>query len=328
VKRREFIGLLGAATASVPFAARAQQAERMRRVGVLTTLAEDDPEGQSLLDAFQQRLGVLGWVDGRNIQYEIRRTLANPERAQAFAAEFADMKPSVVLMIGGTASSALLKQTRTVPAIFVTDTDPVAAGFVKSLARPGGNATGFVAFERSQGPKWLELLKEIAPATARVFILTSDNPQSHAVLPIIQAALPAFGMQGIDALIHDAAEIERRVTQAAREPNSGLLVLASSVAFVHRDLIVARAAERRLPAVYTNSVYVRSGGLLSFGIDRRDQFRQAADYADRILRGASPADLPVQTPTRFELAVNLKTAKALGLTVPPTLLARADEVIE
>jgi len=327
MKRREFILALGGAAASMPLAARAQQSG-VRRVGVLSTFAEDDPEGQSLLDAFQQRLRVLGWVAGRNVQFEIRRTIGSPERAQAFAAEFADMKPGVVLTVGGTAASALLKQTRTVPAIFVTDTDPVAAGFVASLARPGGNATGFVSFERSQGPKWLEMLKEIAPETARVFILASDNPQSRVVLPVIQAALPALGVRGTELLIHDAIEIEQRIAEAAHAPNSGLLVLASTVAFVHRDLIIARAAEQRLPAVYTNSVFVHSGGLVSFGTDRLDQFRQAADYADRILRGESPSELPVQTPTRFELVVNLKTAKALGLTVPPTLLARADEVIE
>ena len=326
MNRREIITLMGGAAAAWPAVARAQ--ERVRRIGVLTTLPEDDVEGRALLDAFRHRLEELGWVEGHNAKFEVRHTIGNPERALAFAAEFASMKPGAVLVIGGTASAALLKQTRTVPAVFITDTDPVATGWVTSLARPGGNATGFVSFEVTQGPKWLEMLKEVAPTTARVFIFSSDNPQSRVVLPTIEAALPKFGVSGINTYIHDSTEIDRRFQEAAGQPNVGLLVLASTVALVHRDLIVAQASQRRLPAVYTNSIFVRSGGLISYGIDRPDQFRQAAGYVDRILRGEKPADLPVQGPTKYELVINLKTAKALGLTLPQSLLVRADEVIE
>jgi putative ABC transport system substrate-binding protein len=327
IRRREFISLLGVATAW-PFAVRAQQNGVMQRVGVLTTLSEDDVEGRAWLDAFRHRLAELGWAEGRNIQLEVLRTIGSPERAQTFAAEFANTKPGVVLTIGGTASAALVKQTNTVPAVFVTDTDPVAAGWVTSLARPGGNATGFVSFEITQGPKWLEMLKEIAPAMSRVFIFSSDNPQARVVLPTVEGALPKLGIAGSNAYVHDANEIERHFEAAARQPNAGVLVLASTISFLHRGLIVARAAEKRLPAVYTNSVFVRDGGLMSYGIDRTDQYRQAAGYVDRILRGEKPANLPVQTPTKFELVVNLKTAKALGLTIPTKLLTLADDVIE
>jgi putative tryptophan/tyrosine transport system substrate-binding protein len=331
VKRRAFISLLGgAATLPIlqPLTARAQQGEHPRRVGVLTTLAENDLEDRAWLGAFRQRLQELGWVEGRNVQFAYRRTMGRPDLAETFASEIVASRPDMILIFGGTATSALLKQTRTVPAIFVMDTDPVQAGFVASLARPGGNATGFTSFERTLGPKWLELLKQIAPGIDRVVILHSDNPQATVVLPTIEAALPLFKLQVTDAIVHDAKEIERAIDETAGHAHVGLLVLASTVAFLNRDLITARAASLRLPAVYTNSVFIRSGGLLSYGVDRLEQFRQAAGYADRILRGEKPADLPVQTPIKFELIINLKTAKTLGLDIPSTLLALADEVIE
>jgi putative ABC transport system substrate-binding protein len=327
MQRREFITLLGGAAALWPLTPHAQQSGT-RRIGVLANLDEGDPEDREEVGVFRKHLEQLGWVEGRNIEVEIRRTVGSPDRARAFAAELVGLKPEAILVIGGTAAVALQRETRSLPIVFVTDTDPVAAGWVPSLARPGGNVTGFTFFERSLGPKWLELLKQIAPEVARVTILSADNPQSRVVLPTIEAALPSFGLLGTVARVHDATEIEQAIDIAAREPNTGLVVLASTVAYVHRESIIARASRYRLPSVYTNSVFCRSGGLLSYGTDRADQFRKAANYVDRILRGDKAADLPVQTPTKFEMVVNLKTARALGISLPPLLLAIADEVIE
>lgn len=330
MKRREFIGRLSlAAMAGIwPLAARGQQPDRVRRIGVLMNLTESDPEGQSYLTAFQKRIRDLGWVEGTNLHIEYRRTGGSPERARAFAQELAGMKPDVILVSGGTALSAIMKETRSVPIVFVALVDPVAAGFVSSLARPGGNATGFTGFEPTIGAKWLEMLKEIAPGIKRAVILTSDNPISSVVLPMVEAAIPSFGLEATIAHVHDAAEIGQAIAASAGEPNAGLLVLAGTVGLVHRDVIIALAARYRLPAIYTEAVFSRNGGLISFGYDRVDDFRNAASYVDRILRGEKPSDLPVQGSTKFELIVNLKTAKALGIEIPPTILSRADDVID
>jgi putative ABC transport system substrate-binding protein len=327
MRRRECITLLGGAVVAWPLAARAQQSERMRRIGVLMNLAESDPEGQALLAAFRQRVRDLGWVEGRNIQMEYRWTVASADRARALAAELVGMKPDVILASGGTALSALLQETRSVPIVFVGAGDP----FIASLARPGGNATGFTASEATIGTKWLEMLKEIAPGITRVVILSSDNPGSSVLLPPLEAAAASLGVRATVAHVHDAAEIERAIDASAREPNVGLLVLAGSLAGVHRDLIIALAARYRLPAIYARAAAPRRGGLLSYGvngIEINDNYRKAAEYVDRILRGEKPSDLPVQAPTKYELVINLKTAKALGLTVPLTLQVQADEVIE
>jgi putative tryptophan/tyrosine transport system substrate-binding protein len=328
MRRREFMATLWA-TAAWSFAARAQQQpERIRRVGVLTTLSESDPEGQALLAVFRQRMRELGWVEGRNILLDDRRTLGKPDRALVLAAELVGTKPDVILVSGGTALSALMQETRSVPIVFVAAADPVELGYVASLSRPDGNATGFTAFERVIGPKWLEILKEIAPSVTRVLLLNPNNPASVLLLPIIKATAPSIGLQVVVTEVHDASEIEQAIDAYGREPNVGLLVAGSSLATVHRDLIIALAARNRLPAAYPDSVFPRSGGLFSYAIDRKDDYRNAASYVHRILLGEKPGDLPVQTPTKFELVINLKTAKALGLTVPLSLRGRADEVIE
>ena len=328
IPRREFITLLGGAAAAWPGAARAQQSSPVRRVGVLMNLAESDPEGQTELTAFRQRIRQLGWVEGHNVQIDYRWTVGSPDRARAMAAELVAKKPDVILVTGGTALSMLLGETRSASIVFVMSADPVATGLVASLARPGGNATGFTGLEGTLAPKWLQMLKEIAPGIARVSILTSDNPQSSVMMPILEAAVPSFGVQATLAHVRDAVEIEQTINATARDANVGVLVVPSTITTVHRDLIIALTARHRLPAVYGNSVFPRSGGLLSYSSDRIDPYRQAAGYVDRILRGEKPADLPVQAPTKFELIINLKTAKALGLTVPVTLLVSADEVIE
>jgi putative ABC transport system substrate-binding protein len=328
MKRREFITLLGGAAATWPLAVRAQQGERMRRIGVLLNLAENDPVGQSNLAKLQERLSQLGWRQGFNLELVPRWTAGSPALAQDFARELLRMQPDVVVANGGTATSAALKETRSVPIVFITDGDPVRMGFVASLGRPGGNATGFTGFETTIGPKRLQLLKEIASETSRVVVLNSENPQSLTLLPTIQAAAPKLGIELTIAEVHNAADVERAIETSARESNVGLMALSSGVATVHRDLIIALAAQHRLPCLYAEAVFPRAGGLISYGIDRDDLFRRAAAYADRILRGEKPEGLPVQAPTKFELVINIKTAKALGLEVPETLLLSADEVIE
>jgi putative tryptophan/tyrosine transport system substrate-binding protein len=328
MRRREFITLLGSA-AAWPIAVRAQQPERMRRVSVLVFQAPNESETQVRVAAFVRRLQELGWTDGRNMRIDYRWAAGDDDRARQYAAELAALAPDAVLASGATVVSALQRATRLVPIVFVNVIDPVGAGFVDSLSRPGGNATGFTNFEYGLSGKWLELLKEIAPSVRRAAVLRDPaNPVAGGQLGAIQAVAPSFGVEVSPLGMRDAVELERAVTAFARERNSGLVVTGSPSALRHRQLIITLAARHRLPAVYSNRVYVTAGGLASYGADTAGRFLSAADYVDRILKGEKPADLPVQNPTKYELAINLKTAKALGLEVPPMLLARADEVIE
>jgi putative ABC transport system substrate-binding protein len=327
VKRREFITLLGGVAAS-PFAARAQQGERMRRIGVLTYWTADDAEGQARLAAFAQTLQQLGWSQGRNLGIDTR--WATADDIHRHAAELVALAPDVLVAAAGTATVAALRQaTRTVPIVFVTVIDPVGAGFVANLARPGGNATGFTTFEYGMSAKWLELLKEIAPRVTRAAVLRDPAVASGiGQFGAAQAVAPSLGVELSPVDVRDANEIERAVIEFARGSNGGLIVTGSAAAIVHRELIATLAARHRLPAVYPGRYSVAAGGLISYGPDLIDQFRRAAGYVDRILKGEKPADLPVQAPTKYELVVNLKTAKALGLDIPTSVLARADEVIE
>ncbi len=328
MKRREFIALAGGLVVSSPFAARAQQPDRMRRVGVLMAGA-DDQEPQARLAVFLQALQQLGWTDGRNVRIEYRWAAGNANDIRKYAAELAALAPDVILAGGGAVVPSLQQATRTVPIVFTQTPDPVGAGFVDSLARPGGNATGFMALEYGVGAKWLELLKEIAPGVTRVAVIRDAAISAGlGFFGAIQAVAPSFGVELSPVSVRDADEIERAVAAFARSANGGLIVTGSALANFYSDLIIALAARHKLPAVYFNRVSVTRGGLISYGADVIDQYRHAAGYVDRILRGEKPADLPVQAPTKFEMALNLKTAKALGLTIPPTLLARADEVIE
>ena len=329
MKRRAFITLLGGAAAAWPLAARAQQGERMRRIGVLMSLAADDPEGQARLTAFVQGLQELGWTDGRNVQIDYRWPAGDAERIRRYAAELAALAPDIILAGGGAVVPSLLQATRAIPIVFTQTPDPVGAGFVESLARPGGNVTGFMLYEYGIGAKWLELLKEIAPHVTRAAVIRDAAIASGiGQWGAIQTAAPSFGVELRPVDVRDASEIERAIAAFARSPNGGLIVAASTLAVVHRDLIVTLAARHKLPAVYPSRFFVRSGGLIFYGPDSVEPHRRAAGYVDRILKGEKPADLPVQAPTKYELAINLKTAKALGLDVPPTLIARADEVIE
>jgi putative ABC transport system substrate-binding protein len=328
VKRREFIALIGGAVAW-PLAARAQQREHMRRIGVLWPLAADDPISQARNAAFLQALQQLGWTVGQNIQIDYRWSGGNDEVTRKYAVELAALAPEVILASGSAATGPLLQATRTVPIVFAIVPDPVGAGFVDSLARPGGNATGFISFDYGISGKWLELLKEIAPSVTRAAILR--DPAITAGIGqwgAIQTAAPSLGLETSPLNVRDASEIERAVTAFARSPNGGLVVTGSALANIHRNLIITLAARHRLPAVYFERFFVTAGGLISYGPDFLDQYRRAAAYVDRILKGEQPADLPVQAPTKYVLAVNLKTAKALGLEVPTSVLARADEVIE
>jgi putative ABC transport system substrate-binding protein len=328
VRRREFIALLGGA-AAWPGGAHAQQGGRVRRIGVLIPLAMDDPEAKARVAAFQQGLEHLGWTDGRNVQIDIRWAGGDMESIRKNAAELVALAPDVILAAGGAAMTPLHQATRTVPIVFTQTPDPVGAGFVASLARPGGNATGFTLFEFGISVKWLELLKEIAPHVARAAALRDPALSSGlGELGAIQAVAPTFRVELSVIDVREAPEIERAVTAFARQSNGALIVLSSAVAIVHRDQIIRLAARHQLPTVYFARYFVAAGGLISYGPDTIDPHRRAAAYVDRILKGENPADLPVQAPTKYELAINLKTAKALGLEVPPTLLARADEVIE
>jgi putative ABC transport system substrate-binding protein len=329
MQRREFITLLGGAAVAWPLTARGQQGDRMRRIGVLMPLAADDPEAKARLAAFAQGLRELGWIDGRNVRIDTRWSAGNADEIRKYAAELVALTPDVILAAGGAVVGTLLQATRTVPIVFTQTPDPVGAGFVASLARPGGNATGFTLFEFGISVKWLELLKEIAPGVTRAAALrdpaiTAGIGQFGA----IQGVAPSFGVEVSPIDVRDAPEIERAVTAFGRQPNSGLIVLSSATAIAHRDLIITLAARHKLPVVYFARYFVTGGGLISYGPDTIDPHRRAAAYVDRILKGEKPADLPVQAPTKYELVINLKTAKALGLTVPPSLLARADEVIE
>jgi len=329
MRRRDFITLLGGAAVAWPLAARAQQVERMRRVGVLMPSAEDDPEGQSRLRAFVQGLQQSGWTDGRNLRIDIRWGAGDAERIRRYAAELAALAPDVILAGAGAVIPSLLQATRTVPIVFTQTPDPVGAGFVESLARPGGNVTGFTTFEYGISAKWLELLKEIAPRVTRAAVIrdaaiASGTGQWGA----LQSVAPSFGVELSPVNMLDAGEIERALAAFARSPNGGLIVAASTLAIVHHEPIITLAARYRLPAVYSGRFFVTAGGLTSYGPDSIDPHRRAAGYVDRILKGEKPADLPVQAPTNYELAINLKTARTLGLDVPATLLARADEVID
>jgi putative ABC transport system substrate-binding protein len=329
MQRREFITLLGGAAAMWPHVARGQQGERMRRIGVLLPAPADDPEYQVWVGAFRQALQELGWIDGRNVRIDVRWATVNVTGIRKHAAELAALAPDVILASGTSTVGPLLQATRTVPIVFPIIADPVAGGHVDSLARPGGNATGFMLFEYSISGKWLELLKQIAPGVRRVAVLGDpDTATGPAQFGVIQAVAPLLRVEVSSFNKRDASEIERAVTAFAQTPNGGLIVTAGGPALINRDLVITLAAQHKLPAVYFDRAFVTAGGLLSYGPDRIDLYRRAAGYVDRILKGEKPADMPVQAPTKFELVINLKTAKTLGLTVPPSLLVGADEVIE
>jgi putative ABC transport system substrate-binding protein len=329
VRRRDLIVLLGGATVAWPLATRAQQSDRIKRVGVLSGQAASDSEGQARLAAFLQGLQELGWSVGRNLRIDVRWSAGNADDTRKYAAELVALAPDVIESTGTPAAAMLVQATRTVPIVFTVVVDPVAAGFVDSLARPGGNVTGFMNSEYAMGAKWLELLKEIAPGTTRAAVLRdAASSVGIGMFAAIQTAAPSLGVEVSPINVLDVGEIERAIAAFARSGNSGLIVTGSPLAVLHRDLIVAVAARHRLPAVYANRLFVTGGGLICYGPDFLDQNRRAAGYVDRILKGEKPADLPVQAPAKFELVINLKTAKALGIDVPQTLLARADEVIE
>jgi putative tryptophan/tyrosine transport system substrate-binding protein len=328
MKRRQFIALLGGAAAALPLAARAQQREKIRRIGILAQGAANDPETAARLTAFVQGLQELGWSVGRNARIEYRWADGDATLARKHAAELVVLAPDVILAAGGNGMRPLLDLTSTIPIVFDA-LDPVAGGFVDSLARPGGNATGFSQFELAMSGKWLELLKQIAPGVKRVAIVRDPgNTASTGQFSAIQAVAPPLGVEINPIDVRNAGAIERGVSAFVRAPNGGLIVAQSPPADVHRNLIITLAARHRLPAVYPFRYYVAEGGLISYGPDRLDSYRRAASYVDRILKGEKPADLPVQAPTKYELVINLKTAKALGLDLPATVLARADEVIE
>ena len=329
-RRRAFITLLGGAAAAWPLAARAQQPDRMRRIGVLMSFAENDPEGKVRATVFERALQELGWTGGRNIRIDYRWAPSDVEQTRAAAAELLRLAPDMILAHATQATAALQRATRTVPVVFVAVSEPVAQGFIQSLAHPGGNITGFTNLEPTLGAKWLELLKEIAPRVTRVAVLYNPNTAPYATLFSRSAEVVAqkMAVELTAAPVYDPAEIESALAMLGREPGGGLIIAPDPFTSAHRELILTLAARHKLPAVYRERFFVAAGGLMSYGPDLVEQFRQAAGYIDRILRGEKPADLPVQTPTKYELVINIKTANALDLEVPPTLLARADEVIE
>jgi putative ABC transport system substrate-binding protein len=330
MRRREFILLLGGSVAGWPLVVRAQQPERMRRIGVLMASAADDTESQARIAGLLQGLQQLGWADGKNVRIDIRWATTNPDDIRRHAAELVAIAPDVVVAASGTLTVApLLQASRTQPIVFAVVIDPVGAGFVASLARPGGNATGFTIFEYGMSGKWLELLKEIAPGVKRAAVLRDPAIASGiGQFAAIQSVAPSLGMELSPVDVRDAGEIERGIMAFARSSNGGLIVTASALATRHRDLIVALAAQYKLPAVYGGRWFVTGGGLFSYGPDYVDQFRRTAGYVDRVLKGEKPADLPVQSATKYETVINLKTANALGLTIPQSVLGRADEVLE
>jgi putative ABC transport system substrate-binding protein len=327
MRRREFITLISVA-AALPMSARAQQSDRMRRIGVLIANAETAPEGLPRLAALREGLQQFGWIEGRNIHLEFR-WVPQLDRIQASAKELVALAPELIVVQSDPATAALRRETQTIPILFVSVGDPIGGGFIESLSRPGGNATGFQNFEPSIGGKWLELLKEAAPGVTRALvILHKETAANAAFLSAALAAAPGSGIEVIAAGVHNAAEIEVAIASFAADPGGGLLVMPHPVTAVNRNVVIELAARHRLPAVYPFRHMAQAGGLVSYGIDQVDHFRRVGAYIDRVLKGAKPADLPTQASSKFELAVNLKTAKALGLTVPPSLLARADEVIE
>ena len=328
MRRREFIALLGGVTAMWPVASQAQQVEPVRRVGVLYIFGPDDPEAKIRTEVFEQALQQLGWTVGRNLKIDVRLPGGDRDTLHRDAAELVSLAPDVIVSVGSATIVSLQQATRTIPIVFVNVADPVGAGFVQSLSHPGGNTTGFTNFEYSMSGKWVELLRQIAPRVTQAAVLR-DTASAAGIgqLGAIQSVASSLGMELTLLGVRDPEEIERGVTTFAREKNRGLIVTASGVAF-YRDLIIKLAARHNLPAVYPFRYYTVDGGLISYGPDTHDPIRRAAAYVDRILKGEKPADMPVQAPTKYELVINLKTAKALGLTVPPALLARADEVIE
>jgi putative ABC transport system substrate-binding protein len=328
VRRREFVLALGVA-AAWPIAARGQQAERTRRIGVLIGTAKDDPETTRRIGALARGLQDAGWVEGRNVRLDYRFAAGDLDRMRGYAAEIARLAPDVIVVHSNDFLAALRQVDRTIPTVFAQVGDPVGSGFVESLARPGGNLTGFSTFEPEIGGKWLQMLKEIAPAvTHALVVLDPKIAANRAFLRTAEAATDALGMSVTAAALPDASEFERTIATFANQPHGGLIVLPSPTAGVHREQVIALAARHRLPAVYAFRFFAVSGGLVSYGVDNADLYRRAAGYVNRILKGEKPADLPVQAPTKYELVINLKTARALGLSVPPTLLGRADEVIE
>jgi putative ABC transport system substrate-binding protein len=328
MKRRSFLSLVGGA-AALPLVARAQQGERVRRVGLLLPVSVNDGDYPTLVKAFLQGLEQLGWTEGRNLRIDTRWAGGTTEMNRRYAAELVALAPDVILASGASAAGPLLQTTRTIPVVFTIVPDPVGAGFVDSLARPGGNATGFTSFDYGIGGKWLELLKEIAPRVKRVAVLRDATTTAGVgQWSALQTVAPTFGMEATPINLRDAAELERSLSAFARQANGGLIVTSSGLAITHRDTIVTLAAKYKLPALYYSRAFVAAGGLISYGSDRVEQFRRAAGYVDRILKGEKPAELPVQAPTKYELSLNLKTASALGLAVPQMLVLRADRVIQ
>jgi putative tryptophan/tyrosine transport system substrate-binding protein len=329
MRRREFVSLLGGAAAAWPVAVRAQQPERVRRVGVLMPLAADDPQSLRRLTAFVQGLQQLGWTDSRNVRIDVRWAAGDPDRFRSYAAELVALAPDVILAGAVSSMMPLQQATRSVPLVFVQVTDPVGAGFVASLARPGGNATGFTLFEFGVSAKWLELLKQMAPRLTRVAVLRDPSSSTGiGQFAAMQGVAPALGVEVSPIGVSDPGEIERAMAEFARGSNGGMILVPTAQTLIHRELIITLAARHRLPTIYPYRYFVTAGGLMCYGPDEIEQYRRAAGYVDRILKGEKPADLPVQAPTKFELVINHQTARMLGLTVPPTLLATADEVIE
>jgi putative tryptophan/tyrosine transport system substrate-binding protein len=331
VARRQFISALGGATLAWPLAARAQQPDRLRRIGVLNSLAETDLDAQAWDAAFRKGFDKLGWIDGRNIRIDYRWGAGSAERTQLFAKELVRLSPEVLLAVTTPATAALQKETQTIPIVFAIVSDPVGSGFVKSLAHPGGNATGWTPYTPALGSKWLEILKEIAPNVRRVGILFNPATAPYVTayfIPDLKAAAAAFAVEPVINVVHETAEFEVAISEVAREPGGGLLALPDAFMFVHRTPFIALANKYRVPAIYPWQPACREGGLVAYAPDLAEPFPYVAEYIDRILKGANPADLPVQAPTKYELAINLKTAKTLGLTIPGTVLARADEVFE
>jgi ABC-type uncharacterized transport system substrate-binding protein len=328
IERRKFLATLGGAAAAWPLAARAQQPERMRRIGVVMAYTESDPNEQVQVGAFRQQLQKLGWMERNNIQIDFRYAADDPARIRALAVELLGLRPDLMVSNSNLVTTILQSEVHSIPLVFVSVSDPIGSGFVKDLARPGGNVTGFANFQPSMGGKWLEKLREIAPQIERVGLVLRPEPPNIGYLKSAEAAAPSFGVKLVDLEAQSSSEIERVVATFAGEPHGGLIIAPNVVNFANSDLIVALAARYRMPAIYPFAFYAKQGGLISYGFDAADQFRQGAVYVDKILRGAKPTDLPVQHPTKFEIVVNLKTAKALGLDVPLLVQQLADEVIE